>query len=220
MIKNSTYIERRGEVPRLIPQVTIFTGFLCVLQKCPLHTHIIFPPPPLFLHRGLFYLISCIAFSLNDISLKHVCASRKSKDKKFSFSSLSSRSWTNSSPESVVSLPPLLSYSVHKAPHHTKMVLSQNTDGFCVAKPTQFFLSWSAAFEAFFSLSFPFLGFPESPSFSWCSITFCPLLPRHCKSGPYMSSCYPRSFHEVTMSLSRASFPTYMQMIHTFICPA
>lgn len=84
MIKNSTYIERRGEVPRLIPQVTIFTGFLCVLQKCPLHTHIISPPPPLFLHRGLFYLISCIAFSLNDISLKHVCASQ-TKIKNFPF---------------------------------------------------------------------------------------------------------------------------------------
>ena len=153
MIKNSTYIERRGEVPRLIPQVTIFTGFLCVLQKCPLHIHIIFPPPPLFLHRGLFYLVSCIAFSLNDISLKHVCASCKSKDKKFSFSSLSSRSWTNSSSESVVSLSPLLSYSVHKAPHRTKMVLSQNTDGFCVAKPTQFCFVLICSFWGF-SLSF------------------------------------------------------------------
>ena len=108
-----------GSSPRL-PSLPVS----CVpSQQCPLRTRIIPLPPPLFLHRGLFCLISCIAFSLNDISWKHVCASHKNKDNKCSFSSLSSRSGTNYSPESVVSLSPLLSYSLHKAPLAQKWYL-------------------------------------------------------------------------------------------------
>lgn len=51
MIKNSIYIERRGEVPRLIPQVTIFTGFLCILPEASFAYSYNLPSSPLFLRR-------------------------------------------------------------------------------------------------------------------------------------------------------------------------
>lgn len=98
------------------------------------------------------------------------------------------------------------SRSLHKPLRCTKMVLAWDTDVFHVTKSTReasALLCPDLWLLRLCSLSSPFLGFPSSPAFSWCSITFYSYIlsylditsTRTSKPRPYVSSCHPRPFH-------------------------